>query len=99
MKYSKEILEDIMIDAKHGLSLSEIAVRLCISEKKIFDDYINENTRVKLYYDSGRSQGKIETDRALFELAKNGSSTAKTAYDNKMKEAVLRNKFTQIFEA
>jgi len=99
MKYNKEILEDIMLDAKHGLSLAEIAVRICIPEKDFFADYINENTQVKLFYDSGRSQGKIETDKALYELAKNGSSTAKTAYDNKMKEAVLRNKFTEIFEA
>jgi len=96
--YSKDNLEDIMTDAKLGFSLSEIALRLGITEQELFLDYQNDKTQVKLFYDAGRSLGKIETDRPLFNLAKNGSATAKQAYDLKLKEANLTNEIAQIFE-
>ncbi len=96
MKYTKETLDDIMLDAKHGLSLKEIAIRLCIPVLDFFTDYKNKESKVKLYYDSGRAQGKIETDKALFELAKNGSTSAKESYDKKMKNADLSNEIYKI---
>jgi len=93
MEYSKVLLEDIMTDAKHGLSLREISIRLGISCEIFTKDYYDNTTDVKKYYDSGRSLGKIETDKTLYELAKNGSTAAKQAYDEKLKEAEFDNIF------
>jgi hypothetical protein len=83
----------------HGCSLTDIAKRLCISTDELFSDFRDESTQVKMYYDSGRAKGKIETDKALYDLAKNGSSTAKKEYDSKMIDAQLANEFLEIFNA
>lgn len=99
MKYSPEILEDIMLDAKHGLSLQEVALRLNITFKELYTNYCNPELEVKSYYDAGQSLGKIETDKALYELAKNGSSTAKKDYDDKLSDATLSNQFNEIFNS
>ncbi len=88
-----------MLDGKHGLSLAEIAKRLNISEKDMFRAYNDLNTQVRTYYDGGRALGTTETDKALYDLAKNGSSTAKQAYDEKLKQANLRNEFQIIDES
>ncbi len=99
MRYNPEILDDIMTDAMHGFSLLEIAVRLGIPYEIFFADYKNETLQVKRYYDAGRSKGKIETDSVLYNLAKNGSATAKQAYDKKMIDAELSNKFLEILNS
>ena len=98
-KYSQEILDDILLDAKHAFSLMEIAVRLNISFDELFADYCNPELPVKRFYDAGQAQGRIETDKTLYTLAKNGSSTAKDAYDKKLLIAHLSNVFKQIEES
>jgi len=95
-KYSSEVLEDIMLDAKHGFSLTDIALRIGIPYLELYSDYCNPDMKVKLYYDAGRALGMVETDKTQFELAKNGSSSAKYAYDRKMINAHLSNVFNEI---
>lgn len=99
MKYNQDILDDIMADAMHGFSVSDIANRLGISPTALLADYNDAETQVKLYYDSGRSKGKIETDKALYELAKSGSSAAKKEYDAKITDAALSNKILEILNS
>ncbi len=97
-KYSQQILDDILTDAKHGHSLQEIAVRLNIPYSELFADYKNTLMPVKQFYDAGQAQGRSETDAALYTLAKNSSATAKAAYDDKILVADLTNKFREIDE-
>ena len=99
MKYNQELLDDIMTDAMHGFSLIEIANRLGISINEFLIDFNDETMQVKAYYNAGRAKGKIETDTALYALAKNGSSTAKKEYDQKMAESELSNKLLEIFNS
>jgi len=99
LTYTPDILEDIMLDAKLGLSLLDISIRLDIPYNQFYADFCNAETQIKLYYDAGRSQGRIETDKALFDLAKNGSTSAKLSYDNKLTEADLKNKFIEILNS
>lgn len=96
MIYTQEILEDIQLDAKLGKSLQEIAVRLGISYNRLYADYCNIELSVKKFYDYGTSQGMTLTDNALFELAHNGSATAKAAYDKKVQVAYLTNVYHEI---
>lgn len=98
MTYTPEILEDIELDAVHGFSMAEIAFRLGITYEKFVKDYNNKDLQVKLYFDAGRSKGKVQTDNTLYELAKSGSSTAKKAYDQKLKEAKLSDELREIFK-
>jgi len=98
-KYPIEILEDIMKDAMLGLSLMEISIRLNMPYQEFYEDYCILNTQVKAYYDAGRSKGKIETDKSLFELAKSGSTAAKDAYDDKLIQAHLQNSFLEILNS
>lgn len=98
MIYTVEILEDIQLDAKLGKSLQEVAVRLGISFSRLYEDYCNTDLQVKKFYDYGASQGMLLTDNALFELANNGSATAKAAYDKKMQVAYLTNVYREIDE-
>ena len=99
MIYTPEILEDIMLDAKHGFSLSDIALRLNIPYSELYTDYLNSETEVKLYFDSGISQGRVETDKALYELAKNGSTSAKTEYNKKLLNSELETIITEILNS
>lgn len=97
--YTKEILEDIMYDATLGRSISEIAIRLGISEKRFLDDFNNPTTQIKRYYNSGVAEGKTKTDKQIYNLALNGSSSAKQTYDNKLLEANLSNSFNEILNS
>ena len=99
MNYTKEILNDIMLDAQNGFTLAQIADRLNISYAVLYADYCNPDLPVKMFYDSGVAKGKSITDNALFELAKNGSTSAKQMYDQKISDARLSNKFREIFDA
>ena len=96
MDYIPEILEDIMLDAKHGFSLSDIALRLGIPYSELYSDYLNSSTEVKAYFDAGISQGRVETDKALFELAKNGSTSAKAEYNKRLLSSELETIFKEI---
>jgi hypothetical protein len=96
MTYTPEILEDIMLDAKHGFSLSDIALRLNIPYSELYVDYLNSDTEVKTYFDAGISQGRVETDKALYELAKNGSTSAKAEYNKKLLNSELETIITEI---
>ncbi|MCD6566516.1 MAG: hypothetical protein J7K53_11315 [Bacteroidales bacterium] len=98
-KYSKGVLDDIMLDAMYGFSLSEIASRLNINYDEFLADYNNIDMPIKQFYEYGRIKGKTETDNIFFNLAKNGSATAKQIYDNKMLDADLSNAFKKIFDA
>lgn len=97
MIYDKKTLEDIMTDAKHGFSLSDIAIRLELDYELFIFDYRDEETEIKRYYEAGRTLGRVETDKTLYSLAVSGSALAKTNYDNKIKEAKLSDAFSDIF--
>ncbi len=99
INYTTEILEDIMIDATLGRSISEVAIRLGISYVKLLDDYNNPTTQIKRYYDAGVLEGKTKTDKQVYKLALNGSSSAKQVYDNKLLEAKLTNEFSKILNS
>jgi hypothetical protein len=98
MIYAKEILDDILLDAKNGLSLIEISVRLGVPFDRFYVDYCNPETNVKRYYDHGQAEGKTKTDLQLYKLAQNGSVSAKLAYDKKMLVAHLANLYKEIDE-
>ena len=97
--YTKEILEDIMFDASLGRSIAEVAIRLGISYDRFFLDFNNPTNQIKRYYNAGIAEGKTKTDKQLYSLALNGSSTAKQAYDNKLMEAELKNEFEKILNS
>ena len=94
--YTKQILEDIMYDATLGRSIAEIAIRLGISHNRFLDDFNSPTTQIKRYYDSGVAEGQTKTDKRVYTLALNGSSSAKQLYDNKLLEAKLSNSFDKI---
>lgn len=88
-----------MTDAMLGLSLLDISNRLGITFNELFDDFNDDETQVKLYYNSGRAKGQIETNRSLYELAKNGSAVAKNEYDKKLTESNLSNSILEILNS
>lgn len=98
MTYSKEILDDIAEDAKQGLSLQEIAIRLNVPYDTLHEDYCAENSDIKRFYDYGQAKGKSLTDAQLFKLSQNGSVSAKMLYDKKMLTAQLTNIYREIDE-
>jgi len=99
MIYIQQILDDILLDAKIGLSITQIADRLGIPSDEFFGDYYNPELSVRRYYDAGVLQGTVETDNELYKLAKNGSLSAKEIYDTKKTEAGLSNVFYEIFNS
>jgi len=96
MKYSQQILDDILIDAKNGLSLSDVSLRLGMPFPELFSDYNNPEYEVKRHYDAGAAQGDTITNSALLGLAENGSVLAKAAYDKKRTLANIKNIFDAI---
>lgn len=99
MNYTPEILEDIMLDAKHGFSLSDIALRIGIPYSELYADYLNPETKVKEFFDAGISQGRVETDKALYDLAKNGSTSAKAEYNKRLLSSELETIFKEILNS
>jgi len=97
MNYTQQILDDILLDAKLGFSIAQTAARLGMPVDAFYQDYYNSQLKVRDYYDSGKAQGDVETDNQLYTLAKNGSLSAKEAYDKKKTEADLSNVFYEIF--
>jgi len=94
--YTKQILEDILVDGRLGRSLHEIAIRLNIPYEEFIKDYDNPQTQIQRYYNAGIIEGKTKTDDTVFKLALNGSTIAKKTYDDKQIESILKNKFKQI---
>lgn len=98
MKYSQEILEDILLDAKHGYSLADVAMRLNLPYDELLNDYYNPIYEVKQYYDSGRAQGNTDARKAIHGLAKNGSVAANQLYQKTMMTSELENKLKELDE-
>jgi hypothetical protein len=95
-KYSQEMLEDIQLDAKHGLSLRDIAMRLNIPVSEFLDDYWNVELLDKSHYDTGRTQGTIEVDSAIFKLAANNSHSAQETYKKRLLASRIENKIQEL---
>jgi len=95
-KYNQETLDDILLDAKHGLSFNEIAARLNIPPDEFIDDYFNQEYKIKAYYESGRTQGLIEVDSSIYNLAANGSHSAQEAYKKRLVAARIENKMQEL---
>lgn len=93
------MLDDILLDAKIGMSIAQIAARLRIPTDEFFSHYYSTELSVRRYYDAGVLQGSVEIDNELYKLAKNGSLSATEIYNEKKIEAKLSNVFYEILNS